>query len=385
MMKAAVFYGAKDFRVENIADPEIEPTDVLVKVRACGICGSDLHAYKQGIFSRPGFVMGHELVGEVVEVGKKVKGIKVGDRVAPMVVGLNSAIQGCGQCFWCLRRQPQWCPSIAHKPCGECQYCKSGQFWMCDKIQRYLLIGYSRNGGYAEYVVVPDAVLDNNIFKIPDSISWEEAAFIEPLWGAYRWVMMAEPQLYDTAVVTGLGTIGLLVMEVLKNYVSKVIVSEVSPKRLQLAKELGADVVIDATKEDPLQKVIELTGTGRGFSGKGGGCADIVMECSGVAIALQQAIEMTRTGGRIVLVGLFEEAVPVNINYIIHKRLSLISSFNLGKQPISQEIKESMELLTAGKVNVKPLISHEFSVDNIMEAFEVQTKPDQSIKVLIKP
>ena len=111
-MKAAVFYGAKDFRVENIKEPKMEPTDVLVKVKTCGICGSDLHAYKQGIFSRPGFVMGHEIAGEVVEVGTEVKGINVGDRVVPMVVGLNHTIPGCGKCFWCLRGQRQWCSSI---------------------------------------------------------------------------------------------------------------------------------------------------------------------------------------------------------------------------------------------------------------------------------
>ena len=384
-MKAAVFYGARDFRVEDIKDPVIEPTDVLIKVKVCGICGSDLHAYKEGIFSRPGFVMGHEIAGEVIEVGNKVEGIKVGDRVIPMVVFMNDPIRGCGQCFWCLRGQPQWCPSNAHKPCGQCEHCKSGEFWMCDSIQRYMPIGYSRNGGYAEYVVVPDARLDRNIFKIPDSVSWEEAAFIEPLWGAYRWVMMAEPQPFDTAVVTGLGTIGTLVMEVIRNFVSKVIVSEVSPKRLQLAGELGADVTIDATKEDTLARVIELTGTGRSFSGKGGGCADITMECSGSPVALQQAIEMTRTGGRIVLVGLYEEKVPIDVNRIIHKQLSLISSFNWGKQSSSQEIKQAISLLVDGKVNLKALISHEFAVDDIMQAFEVQTRPDQSIKVLIKP
>jgi len=248
-----------------------------------------------------------------------------------------------------------------------------------------MLIGYGRNGAYAEYVLVPDAMLDNNIFKIPDSMSWEEAALIEPLWGAYRWVMMANPKPHETAVVIGLGAIGLSVMLVLKQFVSKVIVSEVSQKRLMLAKKLGADVVIDATKEDPLQKVIELTGTGRSFSGKGGGCADIVMECSGVPVALQQAIEMTRTGGRIVLVGIFEQEVPLNINHIIHKQLSLISSYSKGQKPIGEEIKTTIELISSGKVDAKPLISHTFPLDKIMEAFEVQINPEQAIKVVIKP
>jgi threonine dehydrogenase-like Zn-dependent dehydrogenase len=384
-MKAAVFYGARDFRIENVEVPKIEPTDVLIKVKACGICGSDVHTFKKGIFARPGFVMGHEFSGEVAEMGKKVKGIKIGDRVVALIAPTHIAPRGCGQCFWCLRGQPQWCLNIAHKSCGECDYCKSGRFWMCDSMQRHMLIGYGRNGAYAEYVFVPDAVLDNNIFKIPDSMSWEEAAIIEPLWGAYRWVMMANPQPHETAVVTGLGTIGLSVMLVLKQLVSKVIVSEISQKRLRLAKELGADVVIDATKEDPLQRVIELTGIGRSFSGKGGGCADIVMECSGVPVALQQAIEMTRTGGRIVLVGVFEHEVPLNFNRIIHKQLSLISSYSKGQKPIGEEIKAAIGLISSGKVDAKSLISHVFPLDKIMEAFEVQTKPEQSIKVIIKP
>ncbi len=385
-MKAAVFYGPKDFRVENVPDPKIEPTDVLVKVKACGICGSDLHAYREGLFSRPGFIMGHELSGEVTEVGAKVKGIKVGDRVVPMVIPLNDAFKGCGKCFWCTRGQPQWCPTYTHKPCGECGYCKSGKFWMCDRLQRHLLLGYSRNGGYSEYVTVPDAVLNINVFKIPDNISWEEAAFTEPLWGGYRWDLMADPQPRDVAVVIGLGTIGLLVIAALKAIgVSKIIASGRRAIRLQAAKEAGADVVIDSAKEDPLQKVIELTGAGRSFSGKGGGCADFVMECSGAADALQQAIQMTRTGGRIVLVGLFEKDVAINFNHIIHKQLSLISSFGWGTGKISKEILSAIKLMADGKVKVKPFISHEFPLDKIMDAFATQANTDQSLKVLVKP
>jgi len=384
-MKAAVFYGAKDFRIENIEDPKIEPTDILIKVKAAGICGSDLHSYKEGLFSRPGFVMGHEVAGEVVEVGKKVKGIKVGDRVSPMMYGLFDTSGACGKCFWCLRGQPQWCPTGGHRPCGECGYCKSGKWWMCDKNQRHMLMGYSRNGGYAEYAYVPYAVLGQNVFKIPENLSYDEASFLDPVTGAYKWVNQGEPKSWETGVVTGLGTIGLTVMQVLKLYVSKVIVSDVSEKRLKLAQELGADVVINAAKEDPLKKVIELTGTGRSFSGKGGGCVDLVMECSGVPVVLQQAVEMTRTGGRIVLVGMFEKDVPLGINHIIHKQLSLISSFSPGKQPASKDIKDALKLMADGKVKVKPLISHEFPLDQTMEAFEIQTKADQSVKVIIKP
>jgi len=381
-MKAAVFYGAKDFRVEDIEKPRIEPTDIMVKVKACGICGSDLHAYKEGIFSRPGFVMGHEMAGEVVEVGSAVEGIAVGDRVVPLG-GVNE--EACGECFWCTRGQRQWCSATSHKPCGECPECKSGRFWLCEKNQRYMLAGYSRNGGYAEYMFVPDAGLKRNVYRIPDSVDFEEAAFLEPLWGAYKWVDMAEPQPHDTAVVTGLGTIGLLVMQVLKGRVSRIIVSDVSEKRLRFAEELGAEVVINAAEEDPLAKVIELTGSGRSFSGRGGGRADIVIECSGVPSVLKQAIEMTRTGGHIVLVGLYEHEISFDVNRIIHKQLKLVSSFNRGRRPPSEEIVDCMDLIDSGKVKVKPLISHEFSVDEIMPAFEIQTRPDESVKVMVKP
>lgn len=381
-MKAAVFYGAKDFRIEEIEKPKIEPTDVLVKVKACGICGSDLHSYKEGIFSRPGFVMGHELSGEVVEVGSRVKRIAVEDRVVPLG-GVRE--KGCGECFWCQRAQPQWCSAVSHKPCGECPQCKSGKFWLCEKNQRYMTMGYSRNGGYAEYMYIPDAAIGKNAFRIPNSVSWEEATFLEPLWGAYKWVEMAEPLPRDTAVVTGLGTIGLLVMQVIKQHVARVIVSDVSEKRLQLARELGADVVINAAKEDPLARVIELTGSGRSFSGRGGGCADIVMECSGVPAVFKQSIEMTRTGGHIVLVGLYEHEISFDVNRIIHKQLQLVSSFNRGRRSPPAEITDCMELIASGKVKVKPLISHEFQLDEIMQAFETQTKAAESVKVIVKP
>ncbi len=384
-MKAAVFYGARDFRIETIEDPKIEPEDILIKVKAAGICGSDLHAYKEGIFSRPGFVMGHEVSGQVVEAGKKVKGIKAGDRVIPMMYGLYDMSGACGKCFWCTRGQPQWCPSAGHKPCGECTRCKAGEWWLCEKNQRHMLMGYSRNGGYADYAYVPYAKLGYNVFKLPDNLSYSEGSFLDPVTGAYKWVNQAEPKPFETAVVTGLGTIGLSCMQVLKNMVSRVIVSDVSEKRLKLAQELGADVVINASREDPLKKVIELTGTGRSFAGKGGGCADILMECSGVPAVLQQGVEMMRTGGRIVLVALYEQLVPLDVNHIIHKQLSLISSFNPPKGRAADDIQAALKLMAGGKVKVKPMISHELPLEQTQEGFEVQTRADESIKVIITP
>ena len=386
-MKAGVYYGARDIRLENIEDLEAGPDDILIKVKSSGICGSDLHAYREGLFGRPGWVMGHELAGEVVTVGEKVKGIKKGDRVIPYDVILRSALGGCGRCFWCLRGQPRYCEQTrVRQPCGKCEYCVAGQFYLCREICRYQGIGYGRNGGYAEYVAVYSAVLNENVFKLPDKMTYDEGAIVEPLVGSIRWVAQVEPEPQDVVVVLGLGTIGLLVMQVLKHTVSKVIVSEVSQRRLQVARELGADVVIDALREDPVQKVVEVTGVGRSGAGRGGARADLVMECSGAGIALQQALEMTRAGGRINLVGLFEKPASIDSNRIIFKDLKLISSQgNLTGNLKGNPVLQAIDMITSGKVKVKPLISHEFPLEKIKEAFETQANAAESVKVLVKP
>ena len=329
--------------------------------------------------------MGHELAGEVCAVGERVKDIRVGDRVVPL--GRRRADpRGCGQCFWCQRGLSRWCEAQTRKPCGKCEYCVAGQFYLCKETRRYQAIGYSRNGGYSDYVTVWDAVLNENVYKLPDHVSYDEGAAVEPLMGSIQWVSQAEPQPRDTAVVLGLGTIGLLVMQVLKTTVSRVIVSELSPKRLQIARELGADVVIDATREDPVQKVAEVTGVGRSNTGRGGGRADFVMECSGAGVALQQALEMTRAGGRIVLVGLFEESVAIDPNRIIFKDLRLISSQTQSPRKLTRNpVLQAIDMIAGGKVRIEPLITHEFPLEGIMEAFETQATPTEAVRVQIKP
>jgi threonine dehydrogenase-like Zn-dependent dehydrogenase len=382
-----VYYGTRDIRLEDIDIPEIGPEDVLLKVKVCGICGSDLHSYRYGVFSRSGWIMGHELAGEVIAVGDRVRDIQKGDRMAPFGGHLVSQTPGCGNCFWCLRGQSQYCESRpgGRHPCGKCDYCVSGKFYLCKEIRRYQDIGYSRNGGNAEYVAVWHAILNDNVYRLPDDISYDEGAALEPLAGVIRWVALAKPQAYDTAVVIGLGTIGLLTMQVLKSMVSRVIVCEKSQRRLQVARELGADVVIDVAHEDPVKKVAEVVGMGRSNAGRGGARADFVMECSGAGVALSQAMEMTRAGGRVVLVGLYEKAVTIDPNLIIFKDIHMISSQSYSsREPEGNPILQGMDLIKNSTVKIKPLISHEFPLEKINEAFETQAKPDESVKVLIK-
>lgn len=387
-MKAGIFYGARDMRAEEIDMPKIGPTDVLIKVKAAGICGSDLHSYRQGLFFRPGWVMGHEFSGEAVEVGVEVKGIKKGDRLVRLGAGGRVASPyACGKCFWCVRGEPRYCEAVSgsRKPCGKCKYCQAGQWWLCEETLRYQGPGYSRNGGCAEYVVIWDAKLNENVFILPDSISYEEGVTLEPLTGCIRWVSFANPQPRDTAVVIGLGAIGLAAMQILQNTVSRVIVSEVSPRRLQAARELGAELVIDAANEDPVKKVIEWTGVGRSRSGRGGGRADFVMECSGAGVVLQPSLEMTRTGGRIVLVGLFEEPSTIDPNLIVFKDLHLISSQAEYHGSAKDLVFGAFELVTSGKVKLKPMISHEYPIEKINEAFKMAANTNESVRVLVKP
>jgi 2-desacetyl-2-hydroxyethyl bacteriochlorophyllide A dehydrogenase len=384
-MKAGVYYGARDIRTEDIEIPKTGPADILVKVMSSGICGSDLHSYRQGVFCRPGWVLGHELSGEVVSVGAKVKDIKKGDRVIPFRRTAGGT-EPCGKCFWCQRGEPQYCENVTtRKPCGKCEFCLKGQWWLCTEMSRYMNVGYSRNGGNSEFAAVYDAELNQNVFKLPDNMSYDEGAAVEPLVGCLEWVSLASPQPHDTAVVMGLGTIGLLTVQVLKQKVSRVIGSELSQKRLQVARELGADIVIDPSKENPVEKVIEATGVGRSRSGKGGGRADFVMECSGAGVALQQALEITRSGGKIVLVGLYEKPVTIDPNLIVFKDLKLISSQTRRVVPANQLMLQAIDEIASGRIKIKPLISHEFSIDKIKEAFETQAKSAESVKVIIKP
>jgi len=252
-------------------------------------------------------------------------------------------------------------------------------------MRRYQSIGYSRNGGCSEYVAVYNATLNQNIFRLPDNMSYQEGAAVEPLTGCLEWALLAKPQKRDTGVVIGLGTIGLLMTQVLKNKISRVVVSEVSPARLKTAAELGVDCVIDASKEDPIKKIMEVAGVGRSRSGRGGGRADFVMECSGSGIALQQALEMTRAGGRVVLVGLFEHPVTIDPNLIIFKDLKLVSPQTHREIPQSQLVLNAIEEISSGKVRIAPLVSHEFALDSVKEAYEMQCKSAESVKVMLKP
>jgi len=349
-MKAAIYYGPGDIRVENISDPKLGADGIVIQVKASGICGSDIHPYRVSGLIEPGLIMGHEFSGDVIEVGANVAEIKNGDRVTA------ASVQPCGQCHWCQKQQTHRCSNMK-------------------------VLGVHIPGAFAEYISIPLALLNQTVFLLPDEISYEDGATIEPLSLAEHIVERTEPTTEDTVVILGMGMIGQCTLQTFRAVgVSKIIVTEVGKKRLEVAKAMGADVVLDAAEEDPVQRVREAT------SGTG---ADIVVECAGMAITFQQATEMVRGSlqqafetvrpdGKIMLVGIYEQPTQWLPNSVIRKSARMIGCY-AGRFP------PAIELLKAGKVNTRPLVTHEYPLDKVSTAFEAQSKTDESIKVLIKP
>jgi 2-desacetyl-2-hydroxyethyl bacteriochlorophyllide A dehydrogenase len=334
-MKAAVFHGPRDVRVEDVETPALLAGDVLIRIRASGICGSDLHTYKHGLFldlgspANSGRILGHEFSGDVAEISGEVKGLKVGDRVTSIGFGAN-----------------------------------------------------------AEYLRIP-APVTPAIFHLPPEVSYEDAATNEPLANSVHAVGLASPTEGETAVIIGAGIIGLGVVQVLKALSStRTIVVDLSEKRLSMAKQLGADVVINAASEDPYQKVLEITGsTPISFTDGAAGGVDIAFDCAGVSRegagppTLQQALMMVRENGRVVLVAVSERPFEIDANTIMRKGLKVSGSWAWSLA----EFAQALDLMRSGKVVRKHLVTHEFPLDRAKEAYETQLKAEEAIKVLIKP
>ena len=332
-MKAAVMRGIKTIRTETVPDPVLEPHGVIIKVKACGICGSDLHVYKR---DEQGTIFGHEFSGDVVSVGDQVKGIAPGMRVT--AVGFRP----CGKCFWCSQGKGHRCSNMA-------------------------LLGYQFPGAMAEYVHIPFAALGRTVFPLPEELSYEEAASVEPLSISYFSVNRAQPKPDESVAVLGLGVIGLYAVQVLKSFgVTRILASGRRAARLRAATECGADVVIDAASQDPTATVMDAT------ANMG---VNTVVECAGQQDTFDQAVAMARGGGKILLVGIYEQPLTWDPLPAISKNLSLIGCLG-GNFPAS------IELLRSGKVSARPLITHRFTLDQAAEAFRAQLQEPGAIKVM---
>ncbi|VVB62125.1 L-threonine 3-dehydrogenase [uncultured archaeon] len=337
-MKTAVWYGGKDIRIEDTSTPDVEDNEVLVKVHAVAICGSDLHAYK-GMSKRrkPPLVMGHEFSGEIIDIGKKVKRFSDGERVVVE-------------------------PLIS---CGKCKPCKIGKTNICEERK---LIGLNSSGAFAEYVSVPE----NKCHKLLNSVSFEEAALAEPLAVAVHAVNITPIEKGDTVLIIGSGTIGLLTMQVARNgKASNIFATDVYDYLLDLAKKFGANMVIN-TKDDDLFKTISSNV----------GSIDVVFEAVGLQGTVQQALSIVRCGGCVTLIGMFEDKMELNMLNIAVKEIMIQGSYGY----TSDDFKQALKLIASGKVKVKQLITHVLPLDDITKGFELLAeKKENVIKVVLKP
>lgn len=338
-IKAAVLHGVKNITVEDVPEPKIEPGGVIIKVSHCGICGSDNHTYERGPRGgRLGQIPGHEFSGDIVEVGAGISGVRKGDRVVVM------SGRGCGECYWCQR----------------------GDFIRCSRL---VMVGLGIPGAFAEYVLVPNFSLGLYAAKLPSSLSYEEGATAEPVSVAWHAVTQAQPKPGDSVVVIGAGFIGLAIIQILKSMgVKQVIASGHRTKRLQLAKESGADLVVDGAKEDIVPIVAKVT------DGKG---ADIVFDVAGTETSFRQALQMVHRGGKVDLVGLYGQPFSWTPS-IVGSDVSLIGC------GLRWDLPGAVDLMKKGRVRTKPLITHQFLLSQVKEAFDTALGVADAVKVIVK-
>jgi 2-desacetyl-2-hydroxyethyl bacteriochlorophyllide A dehydrogenase len=334
-MIAAVLRAPRSLTLSSVPSPEPGPTDAVIRVKAAGLCGTD---YRIWTGERPvqyPRVMGHEFVGTVAAVGGEVGNLPLGQMVAV---------------------EPNY-------SCGRCPLCREGNRNLC--LSR-VAVGIDVDGGFAEQATVPARCC----WPAPDGLSDERLLLAEPLAVVVRAVGRGAPAPGETAAVLGLGSLGLLAVQVLKARGARVLAVARSTRRLSLARELGADAVALSGADDD-------TGAARAFSGREG--VDLVVETAGTAAAVEQAVSLCRPGGRVVLTGLPHEATALNFFWVVRRELRII-----GSMIYQDEFPEAMRLLATGAVRVDRLLSRTFPLGRIDEAFEAHRSPD-SIKVAVIP
>ena len=346
-MKAAVVSELNKMTVQEIEKPQIDANSVLLKVKACAVCGSDIRILHSGN-SRVKYpaIIGHEISGEVVEVGDNVTKFKVGDRVA---VG-------------------------ADVPCGECSFCEAG---IGNNCQINYAMGYQFQGGFAEYLPLNSTVVNYGpVHKISESMSWEEAALAEPLGCTLNALELTPVKLGDVCVVLGAGPIGCMLIEVMKKMgASKTILIQRSRPRLELAmKTVNADVFVCSSEEDAIARVLKET------EGLGAG---VIFTANPNPAAQREAVLMAKNRAKINFFGGLpkdKSKVEIDTNIIHYKELIVTGAH--GAMPIHH--LQAIDLIASGTIDVKPFISESFALDNINEAFAA-AQEHRGMRMIVKP
>jgi len=346
-MKAAVYRGVNDVRLEEVPVPEIGAGEILVRVHTCGICGTDLKKISTGSHSAPR-IFGHETSGVVARVGPGVHEYAVGDRV--MV--------------------------FHHIPCRECYYCRHKTFAQCATYKRVgCTAGFEPSGGgFSEYVRVMDWIVQNGTVGIPDDISFEQASFVEPVNTCIKGIETLRLQPGECVLVIGQGPIGLILAVLAKRAGARVITSDLYPARLTIAKSFGLSQTIDASKADAGAAVRELT-EGRG--------ADAVILAVGGSGLIRPALDATRPGGRVLL---FAQTARGEVT-IDPAAVCVDEKALLGSYSASVELQEeSVRFAMNREMDLERLISHRFPLDQSVEALRLAAHPQpDSMKIVIQP
>lgn len=343
-MRAIVKYavGEGNMELRDVPEPNAKDGEVKIKVEAVGICGSDLHIYKGdiGIPTRVPFTVGHEFAGFVTDVGKSVKRIKVGDRVTA---------------------------ENSHTVCGHCDYCVTGNYNLC---KERLATGYAFDGAYAEYCVVPEI----RVHPLPDNVDFVTAALSDPSACVYHAVQeLTGIDAGDVVLITGAGAMGLFSVQYVKanGGISIITGLEKDKKRLEIAKELGADYTVNLSK-DNLEEIVKSVSNGKDV--------DIVLECSGSEIAANQALDLLKRQGKFTQIGIFGSPVKFDLDKVLYKEIRLQGSF-------SQKYtawKAAINLYSKGKIVAKPLVTDILPLEKWEEGFK-RSFDGKAVKVVFIP
>jgi len=350
-MKAAVLFGYGDLRVTEAAVPEPGTQEVLIRVEACAICGTDPKIVAHGWPGNPPFgqyIPGHEFAGTVVALGEGVADYATGDRVAV------EPHKGCGVCENCIRGFYTTCLNYGNIEVGHRHY------------------GFTVNGGYAEYAVTHV----NTLHRVPGSLSLDEATLITTAGTAmYGITRIGGVRPGETVVVSGPGPIGLMACQLVKSLgAGTVIFTGTRPERLKLGVELGAaDVIVNVRESDVVKEIFKLTADVG---------ADLTIECAGTARAAKDAVEFTRKNGRVALIGIYEGDIPINLNKVVQWNMTLAG----GKAEGDWSLRRVLPLMADGRIRAEPLITHRFSLAEINEAMTTFVeRRGGAIKVVVHP
>jgi L-iditol 2-dehydrogenase len=339
-MLAAVYYNNRDVRMQEMPKPEIADDEILVKVMASGICGSDVTEWYR--VPKAPSILGHEAAGIIEKVGSKVKWYNVGDRVFVS----------------------------HHVPCGKCRYCLRGHHTACETLHTTNYFP----GGFAQYIRVPRINVEKGVYKLPSAMSYEEGTFIEPLACVVRGQRLAGIQEGDVVLIIGSGVAGILHAQLAKfKGLKRVVVADINPYRLGQAERFGADQTLDARGNLP-QKLKEVND---------GRPADKVVVCTGATQAALTAMECVDKGGTILFFAVPEPSikVPVPMNQFWRSEITLKTSY--GAAP--NDLEDSLAILAQKKLDVEGMVTHRLSLLQTAEGFRLMADAGKSLKVILEP